>query len=174
MKRVSHSVPRFAERKLVAAPGFAQAECLVGLGFRHWLHGYRTGDISCWEKVWCTYSGAMGAQAAKSTVCRLSGWVRAITEHTHRPLETSPGDFPGFCRDECVAIAMIAACQHQACPAMRACAFALLGCSLIDDVVEGAESFAASMRGADQVLSRDHARQLPLLAALPPATKLRH
>ena len=47
---------------------------------------------------------------------------------------------------------MIAACQHNACPAMRACAFSLLGCSMIDEVVQGAESFAATMRGADQVL----------------------
>ncbi len=40
---------------------------------------------------------------------------------------------------------MIAACQHHACPAMRACAFALLGCSMIDEVVEGAESFARTL-----------------------------
>ena len=174
MKRVSHKTAHGAGRKLISAPCFSQAERLVGLGFRHWLHGYRTGDISRWEKVWCSYSGAMGAQAAKSAVCRLSDWVRAITAHTHRPLETSLGDCPGFCRDECVAIAMIAACQHNACPAMRACAFALLGCSMIDEVVQGAENFAASMREADQVLSPEHVRELPLLAALSPATELRH
>ncbi len=48
---------------------------------------------------------------------------------------------------------MIAACQHNTCPAMRACAFALIESSLIDEVVHHAETFALTMRGLDQVLS---------------------
>ena len=73
-----------------------------------------------------------------------------------------------------MAISMIAACQHEACPAMRACAFALLGCSMIDEVVTVAEDFAATMRKADQVLSPHHCTRLPLLAAMPAATAARH
>jgi hypothetical protein len=158
----------------LAAPTFAGPERLVGLGFRYWLDGYRTGDISSWEKAWCTYSSAMGSAAAKEAVSNLSSWVRAIHCHTHRPLQTSAFDCAGFCRDECVAISMIAACQHQACPAMRACAFALIGCSLIDEVVHVAESFAETMREADQVLSPSHAHRLPLLTAMPAVTAMRH
>ncbi len=30
----------------------AEPERLVGLGFRYWLNGFRTGDIGCWEKAW--------------------------------------------------------------------------------------------------------------------------
>jgi hypothetical protein len=67
---------------------------------------------------------------------------------------------------------MISACQHNACPAMRACAFALLGCSMIDEVVEGAETFAATMRGADQILPPTFGLGSSLLA-LPPASALR-
>jgi hypothetical protein len=70
--------------------------------------------------------------------------VRAINRHARRDLETAAVDCERFCRDECIAIEMISACQHNACPAMRACAFALLGCSLIDEVVEGAETFACN------------------------------
>lgn len=160
-------------RELAPAPGFAGPERLVGLGFRLWLNGFRTGDISCWERAWCAYSSAMGAQAAKSAVGDLSCWVRAINNHTQRDLETSAADCAQFCRDECVAIAMIAACQHHACPAMRVCAFALLGCSMIDEVVEVAESFAKTMRGADQVLAPTFAHASPLLT-MPAATALRH
>jgi hypothetical protein len=154
---------------------FSEPERLVGLGFRHWLHGCRTGDISSWEKVWCTYSGVMGAHAAKNAVGRLSCWVRAINTHTHRVLETPAADCTAFCRDECVAISMIAACQHNACPAMRACAFALLGCSMIDEVVHVAEDFAATMLEADQVLSPpDDRDRFPILTAVPAATAMRH
>jgi hypothetical protein len=149
------------------------AQRLVGLGFRYWLTGMRMGDISCWERTWCAYANALGPAAARSAVTDLSCWVRAISHHAQRPLETSPVDCADFCRDECTAIAMIAACQHNACPAMRACAFSLLGCSLIDEVVQGADRFAATMREVDQVLPASYMHGSPLLA-LAPANSLRH
>jgi hypothetical protein len=97
----------------------------------------------------------------------LACWVRAINRHARRDLETAAVDCERFCRDECIAIEMISACQHEACPAMRACAFALLGCSMIDEVVQGAENFAATMRGADQVLPRSFSHGSSLLAMRP-------
>jgi hypothetical protein len=149
-----------------------EPERLVGLGFRYWLTGFRTGDISCWERAWCAYSNAIGPAAAKDALTDLSSWVRAISRHAQRPLETSAVDCDRFCRDECVAVAMISACQHNACPAMRACAFALLGCSMIDEVVQGAENFATTMRGADQVLLPSFAHGSSLLAMAPASPSL--
>ena len=148
----------------------AAAERLVGLGFRYWLTGFRTGDISCWEKAWCEYSDVLGAKAAKGVVTDLACWVRAINRHARRDLETAAVDCERFCRDECIAIEMISACQHEACPAMRACAFALLGCSMIEEVVSGAENFAAKMRGADLVLPRCYSHASSLLAMQPAST----
>ena len=147
--------------------GVAVPERLVGLGFRYWLTGFRTGDISCWERAWCAYSSTLGASLAKTAVTDLSCWVRAINRHARRDLVTGAVDCDRFCRDECIAIEMISACQHNACPAMRACAFALLGCSMIDEVVQGAESFAATMRGADQVLLPSYVHGASLLAMRP-------
>jgi len=154
-------------------PAFAGPERLVGLGFRYWLAGYRTGEIGCWEKAWRAYADVMGPASAKHALSDLSNWVRAVNLHAQRPLETPAVDCDGFCRDECVAIAMIAACQHNACPAMRACAFALLGCSMIDEVVEVAEDFAKAMRDARQVLSPASAHTASLLL-MPPATAWSH
>jgi hypothetical protein len=151
--------------------GLVGAERLVGLGFRYWLTGFRNGDISCWERTWRAYSNALGATAAKTAVTDLSCWVRAISRHSQRSLKTAAVDCESFCRDECIAIEMISACQHNACPAMRACAFALLGCSMIEEVVEGAESFAATMRGADQVLPPSFVQGASLLS-LTPASSL--
>jgi hypothetical protein len=143
------------------------SERLVGLGFRYWLKGFRTGDISCWERAWCAYSSALGAAAARSAVTDLSCWVRAVNRHAQRDLEVAAIDCENFCRDECIAIEMISACQHHACPAMRACAFALLGCSMIDEVVQGAENFAATMRSADQLLPPSFSHGSSLLAVAP-------
>jgi hypothetical protein len=152
---------------------FQGPERLVGFGFRLWLNGFRTGDISNWETAWSTYAGTIGASAARTTVGQLASWVRAIDSTAQRRLVTAAADAPRFCRDECVAIAMIAACQHHACPAMRACAFALLGCSMIEEVVEGAESFARALRAADQVLSPASAHTASLVL-MPTATAWNH
>ena len=168
MQRVRDSATQDAP----AHPGLLAPDQLVGLGFRYWLTGFRTGDISCWERAWCAYSSTLGAAAAKSAVTDLSCWVRAINRHARRDLETAAVDCDRFCRDECIAIEMISACQHHACPAMRACAFALLGCSMIEEVVEGAETFAATMRGADQVLPPSFGGGASLLA-MTPANDLR-
>jgi hypothetical protein len=148
-------------------------ERLVGLGFRLWLNGLKTGDIGYWEKAWCTYSSAMGPAVAKSAVRDLSSWVRSIRQHSQRDLETAATGCDGFCRDECVAIAMIAACQHEICPAMRACAFTLLGCSMIDEVVGVADSFAHTLQSADRILSPALTTTSTLLT-LPTASLSRH
>ena len=47
-------------------------ERLVGFGFRLWLNGFRTGDISNWEKAWSAYAGTIGADAARTAVGQLS------------------------------------------------------------------------------------------------------
>ena len=65
---------------------------------------------------------------------------------------------------------MIAACQHHTCPAMRACAFALADCSLIDGVVQEAQGFADAMMSLDQVLSAQSI--VPAPAVVAPATPM--
>ncbi|MEI9898948.1 MAG: hypothetical protein WDN31_01155 [Hyphomicrobium sp.] len=130
-----------------------RAERLVGLGFRYWVSGYQSGDIGCWEKAWGIYSDVLGPPQARVAVSELSAWVRAVSAAARRDIEVDAGRSSRFCRDECLAVSMIAACQHNTCPAMRACAFALIESSLIDEVVHHAETFAITMRGLNQVLS---------------------
>lgn len=128
-------------------------ERLVGIGFRCWLAGYDTCDIECWETGWNHYARALGAGAAKIAVTELACWVRTIRSGACRRISYYPFGCTRFCQDENVAISMIAASQHAACPAMRACAFALLGSSDIDGVVDSAASFASVLASAGQVLS---------------------
>jgi hypothetical protein len=129
------------------------AEWLVGMGFRCWLAGYDTGDISCWENGWNAYARALGTERAKRAVTELACWVRAVRATASRRIEYSPVGCPGFCADECMAISLIAASQHHRCPAMRACALALTGSDLVDPVLDAANVFADVMQEADQRLS---------------------
>jgi hypothetical protein len=135
-----------------AVPHNGGPEGLVGLGFRYWVSGYQTGDIDRWEKAWRLYDTALGPKAAKTAVAELSAWVRAVSAAARRDIKVVSDEGCGLCRDECLAVSMIAACQHNTCPAMRACAFALIDSSLIDEVVHHAESFAVTLRGLDKVL----------------------
>jgi hypothetical protein len=131
------------------------AERLVGIGFRCWLAGYDTGDISCWENGWNEYSRALGAERAKRAVTELACWVRAVRASATRKIEYCPVGCPGFCADECMAISLIAASQHHRCPAMRACALALTGSDLVGPVIDAANAFADALQDADQRLSAE-------------------
>lgn len=130
-----------------------EASRLVGLGFRCWLAGYETQDVNCWETGWNVYARELGPAQAKIAVSELSCWVRSIYSAKCREIETYPFGCAGFCRDECMAISMIAASQHSACPAMRACAFTLLGTSEIQGVVESATNFGNLLRSTGHMLS---------------------
>ncbi len=137
---------------LRGAPAY-QAERLVGVGFRCWMTGLHTGDIGCWQTAFSEYSECMGVENAKALVPGLSNWVRAVRGSAQRPIEIASSRAPRFCRDECLAIAMVAACQHSVCPALKACAFALIGSSEVNRALDAAEEFACGLRQADQILS---------------------
>ena len=134
-------------------PAGAGPERLVGLGFRFWMQGRADGNIACWERAWSLYSGMFGPARARIAVGELSGWVAALDTKARRRIEVGRDGCGAFCRDECIAISMIAACQHNACPALRACAFALIETSEIDGVAGHAQRFADTMTSLDQVLS---------------------
>lgn len=141
------------ESALAAAAVLSAPDRLVGVGFRCWLAGFQTSDIGCWEVAWEEMSRAVGARAAKPLMTELASWVRAVQDAAERRIEVYPAGCRHFCRDECLAISMVAACQHSACPAFRACAVALLGCNEIEEAIEGADCFARRLKEADQVLS---------------------
>lgn len=147
MRTNSHAVSN-----QVVAPPF-QAERLVGVGFRYWMTGLDTGDIECWQSAFSEFAGSVGIDGAKALMPGLSNWVRAVRSSAERPIAIAPRTCNRFCRDESLAIAMVAACQHDACPALKACAFALIGSSNVRRALDAAEEFACGLRRCDQILS---------------------
>lgn len=147
------------------------AEWLVGVGFRCWLAGYDTGDIACWETGWNAYARVLGTERAKRAVTELACWVRAVRASASRKIEYYPYGCAGFCRDECMAISLIAASQHHRCPAMRACALALTGSSLVEPVIDAANAFADALQEADQLLSPETVAALAAASEAPLAVR---
>jgi len=137
--------------KVVPLPAKAP-ERLVGMGFRCWLAGLSTGDIKCWEDAWNSFSGILGPEHAKALLLDLSKFVRAVKANAQRDIEISPNGCRSFCRDECLAISIIAACQHDERQALTASAAALIGSDDIGDTLNGAQALAAALRKANQLL----------------------
>lgn len=130
-------------------------ERLAGCGFRHIMPFAATGDLSGWALAEQTYANVVGHERAEAIVTDLGGFARCVCRAAQRRIETLPAGCPGFCRDECLAISIIAASQHGACPALKACAFALLASSEVCATLDAATSLADRLRDAGQVLSLD-------------------
>ena len=138
--------------KVMPFPGRVP-ERLVGVGFRCWLTGFDSGDVAAWEEAWTAYQAVLGHELAKPVLLELTQFVRAVKANCNRDIEVYPSGCRGFCRDECLAISVIAASQHDRRPELRACAAALTGTDDIGDALIGAQRFAASLREAQQILS---------------------
>ncbi|MEW5964075.1 MAG: hypothetical protein AB1749_10985 [Pseudomonadota bacterium] len=151
-RRRASCAPTGIRRDAHPAPADS-AEMLVGYGFRGWIAGYQTGDVGCWERVWRLYSNLITPKRAATVVGSLAEWAKCVNASAQRRVEVNPLDDCTFCRDECLAVSMIAACQHNTCPAMRACAFALIDNSLVDEVLYHAGTFAITMRSIDRIVS---------------------
>lgn len=135
-----------------SATAMVVPERLVGFGFRGWISGYQSGDVGCWERVWQLYDERFGARGAEAAVADLSSFAKSVSACSRRRLEVEPLAARRFGRDESLAISMVAAFQHNTCPAMRACAFALVESSMLDEVLHHASSFAVTLRTLDAVV----------------------
>jgi hypothetical protein len=128
-------------------------DIFVGRGFRFWLTGFRTGELAHWERAFTLAEQTVGLTAARD-VCRdFSQWVRLLSEHSHRDLHVLDPASRCFCRDECIAMALVAAHQHQACPALQACAMTLLSCDPRDELNALTGALARGLAAADQLVS---------------------
>lgn len=146
-------------------PAFNAAERMVGIGFRCWVAGCDTGDVECWQTGWNYLEQQLGAARAKPVAAELTSWVRIIYANTSRKLEYYPMGCTGFCRDECTAISLIAASQHNACPALKACAFVLIGAEHLAPVIEASECFARVLLEMDVNLKENSIIEATALAS---------
>lgn len=144
--------------------GLNAAERMVGVGFRCWLAGCETADVACWETGWNYLERELGTARAKPVAAELTSWVRTICAQSCRKLEYYPMGSNNFCQDECTAISLIAASQHNACPALQACAFVLIGADNVEPVIEASASFANVLRDIDINLQHGAILEAPALA----------
>lgn len=151
---------RLPARSPVATPsppsgrGMSPAD-LVGLSFRDWMLGFAAQDLRHWENGWCRLSSELDVSAARAIASEIEPWVRSIAASTNRAIAIGPVGCATLCPDECLAVAMVAACQFQVCPAIEACAMALTGQGHVAETIQCATSLGLVLRASGQVLSTD-------------------
>ncbi|TCT12064.1 hypothetical protein EDC22_103379 [Tepidamorphus gemmatus] len=123
-------------------------ERLVILGMRGWIAGYETGDISCWEAVWNDHAREVGPLAAKRIVSELSGWVRIMRSEGCRGVACYPRPCRFMCRDECLALRMIASCQNGLRAVAEESGRQLVEIDRVDEFLAAADAYAAELSGA--------------------------
>jgi hypothetical protein len=101
---------------------------LVGFGFRFGmtcLQPSASGDAH--NACEALRFGLCQSGLKHTTASGFLAWSLAVLSDAKRPIVVLPITAAGFSRDECLAVSLVAACQHDTCPALRACAMALLG-----------------------------------------------
>lgn len=126
-------------------------EKLVLEGYRRWLAGYESGSVTPWEMTQILYEELLGAEGRR-VVTELSHFVRTLRRCAACPLRSFPFNAHHVCRDECLALGLIAALQHDDEGATATCLSAMACPALAANVAEAAASFADALAAARHYL----------------------
>jgi hypothetical protein len=144
-------------------------ERLVVTGLRCCMAGYAFGDIDCWETAWRSYCMELGTGDARRLMGELQYWVRCIRDESARQLDVFPYGCGHVCRDECMALSLIAALQDNdlgsALLAARNLSGRLEGDAPMTLTVAG-QGYADALLGAGQKLMSVPASVIHSIAAL--------
>ena len=83
----------------------------------------------------------------------LACWARILESESAQPITINPLYEHEYSRDERMAVSIIAACQHQVCPALQACTEALIGDGDVKAAINAAKGFAYFLDDAGMTLS---------------------
>jgi hypothetical protein len=148
------------------------AERLVLEGFRRWISGYATGDLTHWEEVWNLHATALGSRDARIVVDRLARFVRIVRDWSVCPISCFPGGCRHICRHECFALAMVAASQNRDLDALSAAMRHLLDPDGHEEAILPALAYADAMRESEMMLMPVPRRVIDEIAGRPPSERV--
>jgi len=128
-------------------------ERLVLEGFRRWMAGYSSGDLSHWEEVWNLHAAQLGTRDARVVVDRLAKFVKIVRDWSICPISCFPGGCRHICRQECFALAMVAASQNQDLECLATVMGHLLDPDGHEEAMLPALAYAEAMKDSDLVLT---------------------
>lgn len=127
-------------------------EKLVLEGYRRWIAGFDTGSVAPWELTFTLYTDLLGPSDGRRVLSELSHFVRTLRQCALCPLHSFPFGAHHICRDECMALGLIAGIQHEDEEAAQLCLGAITCKARQELVGEAASCFANSLSELDHQL----------------------
>ncbi|MFM7083965.1 MAG: hypothetical protein ACKOW3_03020 [Hyphomicrobium sp.] len=130
------------------------AVLIVGYSIRCGVLASYLQQEAYWSYAWQKLA-KLGKNCEKTDnlLSKLSLFVDNVLASSTRNLDILPNGCPGLCRDECLAVSIIVASQLGPCPALKACAFALLENYHMEPCLTAAVSFGAALKETGASLS---------------------
>ncbi|MGZ9075677.1 MAG: hypothetical protein ACXW13_07850 [Burkholderiaceae bacterium] len=128
---------------------------MVGRSFRCGMLARRENPAIAWSYAWQEIAGVAGAGHADRLVVALGAFINSVESAAARRIEVLPKGCPGLCRDECLVVSIVAASQLGACPALKACVFALIDSGNVEPCIRSAGLFSTALSDAGQTLPPD-------------------
>jgi hypothetical protein len=115
----------------------------------------RENPAIAWSYAWQEIAGVAGVSHADRLVVALGAFINSVESAAARRIEVLPKGCPGLCRDECLVVSIMAASQLGACPALKACMFALIDSGNVEPCIRSAGLFSTALSDAGQTLPPD-------------------
>lgn len=166
-----HAVP---QETIAAIHADAPAENLFFAQYRYWMAGYSTRDIFCWDCAWDALLRFVGREAATALYSEFHLFTRTLHEESCRKIEWRPDICRCLCRDEFLALRLVAASQQNDLQQELSVASDLLGADIgvdrlgarkINALVRASRLLAQALKGRRFVLAP--IKRLPPPSALP-------
>jgi hypothetical protein len=128
---------------------------MVGRSFRCGMLARRENPTIAWSYAWQEIAGVAGTGHAEPIFVALGAFINSVESAAARRIEVLPKGCPGLCRDECLEVSIVAASQLSACPALKACVFALIDSGNVEPCIQSAGLFSTALSNAGQTLPPD-------------------
>lgn len=147
----------------------------VGYSFRCGILSAHTSEKRYKTFAWQTLAQlSCDLETIDILLSQLTDFILNLDKNCSRKIEVLPQGCPGLCRDECLAVSMIAASQQKSCPALKACGYALLETCSLEPSLNAAEKFGATLQKAGIFLSPHIVHDGLTLTLLGPRQKFFH
>ena len=147
-------------------------ERLVLEGFRRWIAGYASGDLRHWEEAWNLHVTSLKPADARAIVDRLAQFVRTVRDWSACPIACFPGGCRHIYRQECFALAMVAASQNQDLDCLAAAMRHLLDPEGHEEAMMPALAYAEAMKERGLLLMPVSKSVVEEIAGRPPHHRL--
>lgn len=152
--------------QIVAIHADAPAEKLFFAQYRCWMAGYSTRDTYCWDLAWKALLRFVAPDSAKRLYGEFHFFTFTLNEQANRSIGWRPNVCRCLCRDEYLALRLVAASQRDDLDQELSAATGLLGTDQVHVLLMASRSLAQVLKVRRFVLAPINKRP-PAIAAMP-------